>query len=224
MRCHLDNFFFDNQPTYTIGTGAVAEGPFWYEDEIMRLPRYKAHVDQDLARYIMRRAVEEELPVSQSEEFRIDHAFTLPLSYFRPEQDLPIVPIITNAFGYPIPENDGWYRLGQFLKKIVYERPAGERIAIACSFNMTVDVGGPKMGKYNKEFSDNMLAMMREGALAEMLEKLTIKNLVAQGNSTAEFLNYFAILGVVEDRPPTYIEHKPVKGVGTCPVVMWDMN
>ena len=89
---------------------------------------------------------------------------------------------------------------------------------------MTVDVGGPKMGKYNKEFSDNMLAMMREGALAEMLEKLTIKNLVAQGNSTAEFLNYFAILGVVEDRPPTYIEHKPVKGVGTCPVVMWDMN
>ncbi|MGE3935118.1 MAG: hypothetical protein AB7F67_17790, partial [Rhodospirillaceae bacterium] len=31
---HLDNFFFDNLPTFAVGTGPVAEGPYWYEAEV----------------------------------------------------------------------------------------------------------------------------------------------------------------------------------------------
>ena len=46
---------------------------------------------------------------------------------------------------------------------------------------------------------------------------------IAQGNSTTEFLNYVTALGVVENRPPTFIKHKPVKGVGTCPIAFWTM-
>src|SRR5579863_3705773 len=41
---HLDNFFFDNLPTFAVGTCASIEGPFWYESEIMFLPHYKARV------------------------------------------------------------------------------------------------------------------------------------------------------------------------------------
>jgi protocatechuate 4,5-dioxygenase, beta chain len=36
---HLDNFFFDNLPTFAVGTGPIAEGPFWYETDVMNLPR-----------------------------------------------------------------------------------------------------------------------------------------------------------------------------------------
>ena len=39
---HLDNFFFDNLPTFAVGTGPVAEGPFWYETDVMHLLRYRA--------------------------------------------------------------------------------------------------------------------------------------------------------------------------------------
>ena len=46
----------------------------------------------------------------------------------------------------------------------------------------------------------------------------------ACGNSTAEFLNYVTVLGVVEDTKPNFIQHKPVKGVGTCPVVFWNLQ
>lgn len=109
---HLDNFFFDNMPTFAVATGPVAEGPFWYESEIMFLPKYRAPVPLDLAQHILRSGVEHGIQFSQVHDFRIDHAFTLPLSYLRPEQDLGLVPIMTNAFGYPLAANRRWYELG----------------------------------------------------------------------------------------------------------------
>jgi len=96
---HLDNFFFDNLPTFSVGTGPVAEGPFWYESEVMNLPHYKTQVRQDFAQYLLRSGVEAGVPFSQVHDFKIDHAFTVPLSFVRPEEDLPIVPVMTNAFG-----------------------------------------------------------------------------------------------------------------------------
>ena len=45
---HLDNFFFDHLPSFAVATGPVAEGPFWYESEIMNLPSYRCDVHQEL--------------------------------------------------------------------------------------------------------------------------------------------------------------------------------
>jgi len=89
------------------------------------------------------------------------------------------------------------------------------------SFNLTVEVGGPKMGNYNQDFNRWIVEQMAEGRLDTLLE-LTVPRLVAEGNSTAEFLNYIALLGVMEDRKPDFIRHRPVKGVGMCPLVMWE--
>ena len=36
-------------------------------------------------------------------EFLIDHAFTVPLTFVRPDMDLPIVPIWTNVMAPPVP-------------------------------------------------------------------------------------------------------------------------
>ena len=64
---------------------------------------------------------------------------------------------------------------------------------------------------------------MRLGARDEILDTLTVPRLIEEGNSTAEFLNYVTVLGMVEDTPPSFIEHKPVRGVGTCPVAFWKL-
>jgi protocatechuate 4,5-dioxygenase beta chain len=221
---HLDNFFFDNMPAFTVCTGPMAEGPFWYEAEIMHLPAYKARIDQDFAGYLLRRGIERGMAFSQSYEFRFDHAFTLPLSFLRPEEDLPLVPIVSNAFGYPIPANTQWYELGRFLREAIGAWPDDVRVAVVASFNMTVDVGGPKMGNYNNAFNAWLLDRMRAGHRDEILANLTVPRLIEEGNSTAEFLNYVTVLGVVEDRPPSFIEHKPVRGVGTCPLAIWDFD
>jgi hypothetical protein len=65
---------------------------------------------------------------------------------------------------------------------------------------------------------------MRLGNRDEILKTLTVPRLIEEGNSTSEFLNYVTCLGVVEERKPTFIDHKPVKGVGTCPVAFWDLT
>ena len=106
---HFDSFFFDNLPTFSIGVGAVAQGPYWYETDIMNLPGYRADIKQDLAAYLLRDGIEAGVQLSQSRDVHIDHAFTVPLSFMRPQADLPIVPIITNAFGYPLAGNMRWY-------------------------------------------------------------------------------------------------------------------
>ena len=218
---HLDNFFFDNLPSFAVGTGPVAEGPFWYESEIMHLPSYRCAVHQELAQDFLRSGAENGIQFSQVHEFTIDHAFTLPLSYVRPEQDIPIVPIISNAFGYPIPSTRRWYALGKLIAEVIRARPADERIAVIGSFNLTVEVGGPKMGNYNQDFNRWVIQQMRDGAKDTILDSLSVPRLIREGNSTAEFLNYVTVLGVVADRKPDFIRHKPVRGVGTCPVALW---
>ena len=182
---HLDNYFFDNLPTFSVGTGPSAEGPFWYESDIMSLPHYKFDIHQPFAEYILRDGVETGIQFSQARELHLDHAFTVPLSFLRPGADLPVVPIVTNAFGYPI--------------------------------------GGPKMGNIDLVFARYLLELMSGGKRDEILEKLTVERLIEAGNSTVEFLNYVTALGVVEDQLPTFIRHKPVKGVGTCPIAFWNL-
>jgi protocatechuate 4,5-dioxygenase, beta chain len=221
---HFDNFFFDNMPTFAVATGPVAEGPFWYESEIMSLPSYRAPVSLDMAQYILRSGVEQGIQFSQVHEFRIDHAFTLPLSYLRPEEDLGLVPIMTNAFGYPIAPNRLWYELGQFLARTIRDWPGRERVAVLGSFNLNVEVGGPKAGKVKPQFAEWLIDLMRRGARDEILDTLTVPRLMAEGNSTAEFLNYVTMLGIVEDAPPNFIAHQPVRGVGTCPVAFWKLG
>jgi protocatechuate 4,5-dioxygenase beta chain len=220
---HFDSFFFDNLPTFSVGVGSLAQGPYWYEADIMNLPAYRADIKQDLAKYLLREGIESGTQFSQTRDVHIDHAFTVPLSFMRPQGDLPIVPIITNTFGYPIANNMRWYELGTFLKRAIAEWPGKERVAIVASFNLTVEVGGPRMGNIDVEFARWLLELMGKGARTEMLQKLTVPELIKHGNSTTEFLNYIAALGIVEDRLPSFIKHKPVKGVGTCPIAFWPM-
>jgi protocatechuate 4,5-dioxygenase, beta chain len=220
---HFDNFFFDNMPTFAVATGPVAEGPFWYETEIMSLPRYRAPVSLDVAHHILRNGIEQGIQFSQVHAFRIDHAFTLPLSYLRPEEDLGLVPIMTNAFGYPLASNRRWYELGQFLVRAIRDWPGRERIAVLGSFNLNVEVGGPNAGRSKPQFAEWLIDLMRRGARDEILDTLTVPRLIEEGNSTAEFLNYVAVLGMVEDTPPSFISHQPVRGIGTCPLAFWKL-
>jgi protocatechuate 4,5-dioxygenase beta chain len=220
---HLDGLFFDNMPAFSIVTGQQAAGPYWYETEIMDLPSYDAAIAQDAAKSLLRGGREEGIYFSQLNDFKIDHAFTLPLSFIRPERDIPIVPIVTNTFGYPLTPTKYWLQLGQFVQRAVESWPAHLRVAVVASFNLTVEVGGPKAGKYNLEFTRWLVDRMRGGDCDELVSSLTIPKLIREGNSTAEFLNYISLLGILEDRKPSFIDAKPVPGVGMCPVAFWNL-
>lgn len=218
---HFDNFFLDNMPAFAVGTAPWAEGPFWYEAEVMHIPAYAAEVDQGLAEDLLVTGVRERVDFAQTAEFTLDHAFCVPLSTVRPERDIPIVPVFTNTFAYPLPTARRFFELGQAIGACIRDRPAKERIAVVATFNLSVDVGGPKMGKRDAAFDAQALDLIKRGRMTEILDSFPVERLIEAGNSTAEFLNYDAVLGLVGDRRPDFAEYRLVPSWGGCPVVAW---
>jgi protocatechuate 4,5-dioxygenase beta chain len=221
---HLDNFFLDSMPPFCVGLGSHASGPFWYESEVMHIPAYRAELDPELAADLLEVGVESRIDFAQAHEFVLDHAFCVPLSQLRPEMDLPVVPVFTNVFAYPLPSERRYFEVGQAIRNLIRNRPRHERIAFVSTFNLSVDVGGPKMGQRDVDFDREALELMRAGRAEAILRRLPVERMVAAGNSTPEFLNYCATLGVVEERPPDFLEYRLVPGWGGCPAVSWNLS
>ncbi len=220
---HFDNFFLDTMPAFCVGVAPRAEGPFWYEAELMRIPRYRAHVDVDLATHLLDVGARCGIDFAQAHEFGLDHAFCVPLSVVRPEADLPIVPVFTGLFAYPLPRPRRFFEVGEAIKALIAEREAGERIAVLASFNLSLDVGGPRMGRRDEAFDREALDLMRAGRVDEILSRMTVERLLDAGNSATEFLNYVVVLGLVGDRPPDLLEYQMVPAWGACPFAAWSL-
>jgi protocatechuate 4,5-dioxygenase beta chain len=100
---HLNQWFMDNMPPFIVGKASSAEGPFPWEAHSFGLDPYRARVDAELAKTLITESSALGVDFAFSDEFRIDHAFTVPLNFVRPEMDLPIVPVWTNVMAPPVP-------------------------------------------------------------------------------------------------------------------------
>lgn len=220
---HIDQFYLDLMPPFAVGIGDTIEGPFWYEDEIMHLPTYQGPNDRTFGDDILFGTTESGLGVARCERFKVDHAFTVPLSVTLPTASVPVVPVFTNTFGPPLPRNHAFFGLGQALAEVIRNRPSAERVAVVGSFNLSVDVGGPNMGRRHERFDEMVLSMIEDADIDHLVNDLTPERLTAYGNSTAEFLNYQTVLGIVGERKPDLTWYRLVEGWGGCPVVGWTL-
>ena len=75
---HLNQFFMDNMPAFLIGKAPRAEGPFPHEMRTFGIVSYRADVEVDVAKSMLQLAPKMGVDFSFSDEFRIDHAFTVP--------------------------------------------------------------------------------------------------------------------------------------------------
>jgi protocatechuate 4,5-dioxygenase, beta chain len=218
---HLDQFPLGSMPAFAVGCGSEVIGPFWYEEEVMHLPRYRAPSHRPLAEDLLFAGSESGLNPQRCEEYRIDHAFTVPLSTVAPGAVAPVVPVFTNCFGPPMPRSMNCFRFGELIAEVVASRPVGERIALVGSFNLSVDVGGPRMGERHLDFDEQLLTWIAGGDVEHLTDGLDPENLVTHGNSTAEFLNYQTMLGLVRDRKPDSVWYRRSDAWGGIPVVSW---
>jgi len=85
---HLNQWFMDNMPPFTIGKAPATDGPFPHEVRRFNLSEYHTDVNMDLAKTLVREGFQKEVDFAFSDEFMIDHAFTIPLSLIRPEMNL----------------------------------------------------------------------------------------------------------------------------------------
>ena len=75
----------------------------------------------------------ETIDLAVSLEWRLDHSYVIPLQYVRPELDLPVVPIHTNASLPPVPSVRRFVALGEHLRDSIERWESDARVAILTS-------------------------------------------------------------------------------------------
>ena len=209
---HLNQWFFDNMPTFSIGKARRAHGPFPHEEELFHVSRYDAALEGDLARHLLRQGIRRGIDFSYSDDFVLDHGFTVPLTFLRPEQDLPVVPIFTNVLAPPVATGRRFAELGAATVELIESHPADLRVAIIASGHLSNGVGGPAMADfarqpdYQNPWDREVWERITIGDTGTLVAESTYESLASVGSGTPGFLDYVFALGAVDGRPPDFAE------------------
>jgi protocatechuate 4,5-dioxygenase, beta chain len=222
---HLGQFFLENMPPFLIGKSPVARGTFPWERH-WGAPDYVANVDVDLARNLIQRGFDHGVDFAFSDEFHIDHAFTMPLDNLRPERDLPIVPIFCNVMAPPIPPAKRFFAIGEAIGRIIGEYPKETRVAVVSSGHLSVEIGGPREPSPDAEFDFWATRIVGEGDVDQAVHKLTMDRLLKAGNYTAGFLTFVPLMGIVGGKPASFWDCMDLTDTVKCriPFFRWTMD
>ena len=221
---HLNQFFMDNMPAFLIGKAPRAEGPFPHEVHTFGIAPYRAQVEIDVAKSMLQAAPKMGVDFSFSDEFRIDHAFTVPLNFIRPEMDLPIVPIFTNVMAPPVPPAQRFFTVGKAIRKIIAGLPSNKRVGVLSSGHLAIEIGGPKEGRSSSdpEFDRRMMNLVGRGDVEIVIKEATWENMMASGNVTPGFLNFVLLMGLADGKAPSVSGVRFPKSKGSVPYMAWD--
>ena len=221
---HLNQFFMDNMPAFLIGKAPRAEGPFPHEMRTFGIAPYRADVEVDMAKSMLQLAPKMGVDFSFSDEFHIDHAFTVPLNFIRPEMDLPIIPIFTNVMAPPVPPAKRFFEVGKALRKIIDALPSNKRVGVLSSGHLAIEIGGPKEGRSSSdpEFDRRMMNLLGHGEVENVIREATWDKMMASGNVTPGFLNFVLLMGLADGMPPNVWGVRFPKSKGSVPYMAWD--
>ncbi len=224
---HVMNFFLDNIPSFAVGIAPKTEGSFIGDRERGNgMPLWKGAVKEDVAKDILKKGLDMGLDFSSTQQFKIDHAFIVPLLLCLSGIEIPIIPIFTNCLVQPIPTTRRFFDLGQILKKIISERPDNERYAALASFNYSGEVGSHKMGSFDTAFDEKAEEYLLNGSIDQILSEFSREKLLSVGNSTCEYLNFVALSSLIGSAKPDYyvdFGSKLERISQKCPLAAWDL-
>jgi len=222
---HFDRCFYDNLPPFLVGVGKEAEGPI---NEWLRMPKVKLQVVGELGRFIVSEGLQNGVDFALSEELPLDHAEVVPLSYITPRWDVPIVPVVVNAFAPPMPSLKRCWQVGAFIRKAIKRWPEKKRIAVMGTGGLSHWVGPPETGKVNAEFDRWFLQCLIEGKSAEVVEKYKNAEELEQiaGNGGQEIRDWLAVAGAMPTNlKPRVLAYEPIPQWATGTGVMgWARN
>lgn len=219
---HLNQWFMDNMPPFLIGKARFVKGPFPHESKAHGLSEYRAEIDGELARALLRGGLDRGVDFSFSDEFMIDHAFTMPLELIRPEMDIPIVPVFTNTIALPVPPSRRFYEIGKTIRAVIDELPSKKRIAVIASGHTSLDVGGPKTNQsVDPEFDREMMRWIAQGNSEAVIGGSTWERMFGAGNQTPGFLNFIMLLGLMRGVPASFTALNPCR-YAASPFMTWE--
>lgn len=212
---HFNTFFFDNWPTFAIGTGNRTEGP---SDQTIDMPWYELQISQGAARHILNFLVEAGYDFSWSQDFKIDHGILVPLHFLTPDMAIPIVPVFVNCLVPPLPRAARCRALGGAIRDAVRSWDDPARVAVIASGSLSLEIGGPRaapgktFGVPDPAWAAWVLERIRSCQHDALIARATEARMLKAGNVAGELLNWIAVLGIVGPTPPDILIDQPELG------------
>jgi catalytic LigB subunit of aromatic ring-opening dioxygenase len=212
---HLNTFFLNNYPNLAIGVTDQTSGP---NDGTPGIPNCTVPVDVALAGQLYSFGLASHFDLALSQEFAVDHTILVPLHFLTPRLELPIVPIFINGIVEPFPAAGRCFALGQMVRQAVEALPADRTVAVLASGSFSLDVGGhlaPRgqfAGTPDQTWATTVLDHLRGGRVNDLLNEATADRIARAGNVAGELLNWIALLGVLGERRPRFLEPQLAQG------------
>lgn len=242
---HMKAWPLPGVPQFSIGVGAVAVG---LGDG--GIPALEVAVHQPLAQALLDGCVGRHFDLAFSEDVRIDHSFTMPLTQITPDLDIPIVPVATNCNVPPRPTMQRCRDLGTTIADVLGEgpegrvvlvatgglshwvgterrrefmkRPAGTRLPDLADYPVELGATGP----INAQFDRRFLEMVTAGRTSEAITTWLPEQLEAEaGNGAQEVRTWLTVAGAVRDAPARVLAYEAVEEwmTGTA-IVQFDVG
>jgi aromatic ring-opening dioxygenase catalytic subunit (LigB family) len=211
---HFDRCFYDNLPPFLVAVGESAEGPI---NEYLKIPKVKVRVDGELGRFLVSEGLENGVDFASSADLPLDHAEVVPLSFITPNWDIPIVPIVVNAFAPPMPSLKRCVQVGAFVRDAVQRWPVHKRIAVMGTGGLSHWVGLPEMGRVNAEFDRWFMDSLATGRQNEVIDRFKKAEELdtAAGNGGQEIRDWLAAAGAMPaELSAQVIAYEPMPGCG----------
>ena len=211
---HLNTFFLDNLPVFSVGITDHSAGP----NDDTEMPRYAVPVHEVLASQVRSYGLGENFDLAVSQEFELDHSFMVPLHFVTPGVTIPIVPIFIGGIVAPLPRAQRCLELGQMVARAVEQWPEDLRVGVLGSGSFSLDIGGNKgardtfNGFPDPEWMRIVMDCLENADVHRLVYGATGAQLDQAGNVAGEILNWIAMLGATGGNKPTVLE--PLKGRG----------
>jgi protocatechuate 4,5-dioxygenase beta chain len=192
---HGLNFFLDKMPTFAVG----AAPEYQNADEgwgIPTLPPFKGN--QALSWHIINTLIEKEFDVVTCQEMLVDHAFTVPLKLFWPDEVCPVmtVPICINTVQFPLPNAKRVYNLGKAVGEAIQNWDSDLKVVVIGTGGLSHQLDGERAGFINKDFDLKFMESMQSNP--EWATQYSIHELVEKtGTQGVELLMWLAMRGAL---------------------------
>jgi protocatechuate 4,5-dioxygenase beta chain len=223
---HLLNFPMESVPDWCVGTAPRWRGPAeWFRDWV-NVPTYEVGGHRELARHIVRESARRGCNLAFSDSLEFDDNWSVPLKFFTPDYDIPLVPIHMNCVVPPLPAPERCHAFGEVLAEVIRAWPERLRVAVMATGGLSHDPGGQKYFDVDEQFDRWFLELLATGDAPRVLREATIERMVAAGDGgTVELLAWLVALGAAGGRAARtdfYVPSVPLRcGMGG---VTWDVG
>ena len=187
---HGLNFFLDKMPTFAVGAAATYSNA----DEgwgIPTLPPIPGEID--LSWQIINTLIDKEFDVVTCQEMLVDHACTLPLKLFWPDEcPVTIVPVCINTVQFPLPKASRVYAMGKAVGQAIQAWDSDKKVAVMASGGLSHQLEGQRAGHINKKFDLQFMESLVSNP--EWATQFSIHELVEKtGTQGVELLMWLAM-------------------------------